>query len=56
VGRAKQILSSLGMEPERLEMFFLSGGMGATFAELAQQMTDRAKTLGPSPLRRIPAG
>ena len=52
VGRAKEILASVGIEPERLEMFFVSGGMGATFAEIAKQMTDRAKALGPSPLRR----
>ena len=52
VGRAKEILGSVGIEPERLEMFFVSGGMGATFAEIAKQMTDRAKALGPSPLRR----
>jgi coenzyme F420-reducing hydrogenase delta subunit len=53
VGRAKKILASVGIEPERLEMFFVSGGMGATFAEVAKQMTDRAKSLGPSPLRRL---
>ncbi|MEW6569534.1 MAG: hydrogenase iron-sulfur subunit, partial [Chloroflexota bacterium] len=50
--RAKEILASLGIEPERLEMFFVSGGMGATFAHIAQEMTERARTLGPNPLRR----
>jgi coenzyme F420-reducing hydrogenase delta subunit len=45
----------VGIEPERLEMFFVSGGMGATFAEIAKQMTERAKSLGPSPLRRAAA-
>src|SRR3990170_855858 len=55
VGRAKEILASVGIEPERLEMFFVSGGMGATFAEIAKQMTERAKALGPSPLRRVVA-
>ncbi|MEW6566812.1 MAG: hydrogenase iron-sulfur subunit, partial [Chloroflexota bacterium] len=44
VGRAKEILASLGIEPERLEMFFVSGGMGATFAHIAQEMTERART------------
>jgi len=52
VERVKGLLSKVGLEPERLEMFFVSGGMGATFAEVAQQMTDRARALGPSPLRR----
>lgn len=51
VERARRILESLGLEPERLEMFFVSGGMGATFAEIARQMTARARSLGPSPLR-----
>lgn len=54
VNRTKRILSSLGLEPERLEMFFISGGMGATFAGIAQEMTERARKLGPSPLRRAP--
>lgn len=57
VGRAKNILASLGIEPERLEMFFVSGGMGATFAQIAVQMTERTRKLGPSPLKRPePAG
>ena len=52
VERAKGILRQIGLEPERLEMFFVSGGMGATFARIAQGMTARAVALGPSPLRR----
>ena len=40
VERAKEILKAVGLEPERLEMYFLSGGMGATFAEIATQMTE----------------
>jgi F420-non-reducing hydrogenase iron-sulfur subunit len=51
VQRARQILESIGIEPERLEMFFVSGGMGATFAEIAREMTDRIKQLGPSPVK-----
>ena len=51
VERAKQILKSVGVEPERLDMFFLSGGMGATFAEIARDMTDRVRELGPSPVK-----
>jgi coenzyme F420-reducing hydrogenase delta subunit len=52
VDRAKAILKTIGLEPERLDMYFLSGGMGATFAEIARAMTDRAIQLGPNPLRR----
>jgi len=55
VERAKAILKTIGLEPERLEMHFLSGGMGATFAEIARSMTEQASRLGPNPLRRAPA-
>ena len=51
VERTKKILENIGIEPERLEMFFLSGSMGATFANIAQQMTDRIRELGPNPLK-----
>jgi F420-non-reducing hydrogenase iron-sulfur subunit len=51
VQRAREILESIGIEPERLEMFFVSGGMGATFAEIAREMTERVKKLGPSPVK-----
>ena len=52
VERTKRHLQRIGLEPERLEMFFVSGGMGATFARIVQGMTARALALGPSPLRR----
>ena len=52
VERTKRILAEIGLEPERLEMFFVSGGMGATFAEIAKQMTEQARSLGPSPLNQ----
>jgi F420-non-reducing hydrogenase iron-sulfur subunit len=50
--RARGILEHIGLEPERLDMFFVSGGMGATFAEIAESMTARIFKLGPSPLKR----
>ncbi len=56
VERAKSLLADIGLEPERLDIFFVSGGMGATFAEVAKQMTERACSLGPSPLRRAGRG
>ncbi|MBF8255749.1 MAG: methyl-viologen-reducing hydrogenase subunit delta [Anaerolineales bacterium] len=51
VARARAILKQIGLEPERLEMYFVSGGMGATFARIAQGMTARAAAFGPNPLR-----
>lgn len=52
IERAKKILESVGIEPQRLEMFFVSGGMGATFAGIAKQMTERVRQLGPNPIKR----
>jgi F420-non-reducing hydrogenase iron-sulfur subunit len=48
---AKKLLAEVGLEPERLEMFFLSSAEGARFAEIAAEMTERARRLGPSPLK-----
>lgn len=39
------------MGGERVEMFNLSAAMGAKFAEIAREMTERIKKLGPSPLK-----
>jgi F420-non-reducing hydrogenase iron-sulfur subunit len=51
VEHTKEILKEIGIEPERLDMFFLSGAMGATFADIAHQMTERIRELGPNPLK-----
>jgi coenzyme F420-reducing hydrogenase delta subunit len=51
VERAKKILDEIGMGSERLEMFFVSGGMGHTFAQYAQEMTERIRSLGPNPIK-----
>jgi coenzyme F420-reducing hydrogenase delta subunit len=51
VERAKQILSEIGLEPDRLEMFNLSSAEGNRFAEIVTEMTERLAKLGPSPLR-----
>lgn len=48
---AKGLLDQIGLERERLEMYFASGGMGQTFASAMQEMTERLKRLGPSPLK-----
>ena len=46
----KKILEEIGMEPERVEMFNLSAGEGPRFAEIAREMVERIKKLGPSPI------
>lgn len=51
VNKAKQILDEVGIDSQRLEIFFMSGGQGETFAQAAKEMTERIKKLGPSPLK-----
>lgn len=48
----KKILEEIGFESERLEFYNLSAAMGPRFAEIANEMTERIKKLGPSPLRK----
>ena len=38
------------MEPERVQMYFMSAAEGAKFANVAKEMTETIKELGPSPL------
>jgi len=56
VERAKQILSEIGLEPERLEMFNLSSAEGTRFAEIVTTMNERISEIGPSPLRKAECG
>ena len=49
--RAKKILDDIGLGGERLDMFFMSGSQGHSFAIAAQTMTERIRKLGPNPLR-----
>lgn len=51
LNRAKKILSDIGIEPDRVGIYFLSGSQGHGFAIAAQTMTEIIKELGPSPLK-----
>jgi len=46
-----RILESVGLEPDRVGIHYVSGGMGATFAEIIRNMTERLREMGPSPLK-----
>ncbi len=52
VAYVKKILTEIGLEPERVEMFNLSSAQGARFAEIAREMVGRIKALGPSPIKK----
>ena len=46
-----KLLDEMGLDGERLEMCFVSGGMGETFANVIREMSERLQALGPSPLK-----
>ena len=50
VQAVKKILASVNIEPERVAMFNLSSAMGPRFAEIAQEMTEQVRRLGPTPV------
>jgi coenzyme F420-reducing hydrogenase delta subunit len=52
INHVKDLLAELGMEPERVEMYNMSSAMGAKFAEVATEFTERIKQLGPNPVKR----
>jgi len=41
------LLTKMGIQPERLEFFNLSSAQGERFAEIAREMTQRIRELGP---------
>ena len=51
VNYVKEVLKDIGIEPERVQMYNLSSAMGPRFAEIAQEMTQKIKELGPSPVK-----
>jgi F420-non-reducing hydrogenase iron-sulfur subunit len=52
VKQAKQLLKEVGIEPERLEMYNISASNSVLFAKAADEMTERARKLGPNPLKK----
>ncbi|HLF87719.1 MAG TPA: hydrogenase iron-sulfur subunit [Anaerolineales bacterium] len=52
VRRARQLLEEIGMESDRLGMFFMSGSQAHAFSLAAKTMTERIRKLGPNPLKR----
>jgi coenzyme F420-reducing hydrogenase delta subunit len=51
IQHTKRMLDDVGLGGERLDMFFVSGGMGVSFADSAKEMTERIRALGPNPLK-----
>jgi coenzyme F420-reducing hydrogenase delta subunit len=52
IAYVKKLLDDIGLGGDRVDIFYMSGGQGGTFAEAARTMTERIRKLGPNPLRR----
>jgi F420-non-reducing hydrogenase iron-sulfur subunit len=50
VENVQKYLEEIGIERERLEMVMMSAGMGYRFAQVATEMTEKIRKLGPSPI------
>ena len=50
--KRQQLLDEIGLGRDRLEMYNLSSAEGPRFAEIMNEMTERLRKIGPSPLRR----
>lgn len=50
VAQVQKLLDEIGIGGERLEMVLMSAGMGDRFAEMAQNITEKIRKLGPSPI------
>jgi len=51
VGYAKQLLEECGIGAERVAMYNLSSAQGQRFAEIAREMTEKIRQLGPNPMK-----
>ncbi len=49
-------MDQIGLGGERLEMYFMSSAEGARFAQIAAEMTEHVRQLGPNPLRNGSGG
>jgi F420-non-reducing hydrogenase iron-sulfur subunit len=52
VHHAQSLLKEVGIEQERVEMFNLGASDAVMFAKACDEMSERARRLGPNPLKR----
>ena len=55
VEHVADLLDQIGLESERARMINISAGMGAKFAELANEFAETISALGPTGLKKKPA-
>ena len=46
----KKLLTTLGIDPARLEMYNLSAAMGPRWAQICTEFVEKMRGLGPSPI------
>jgi F420-non-reducing hydrogenase iron-sulfur subunit len=51
VEQAQKILETIGVGGERVQMYNLSSSEGPRFAEIAVEMDERIRKLGPNPIK-----
>jgi F420-non-reducing hydrogenase iron-sulfur subunit len=52
VQHLKILLDEVGIGSDRVEMYNLSSSSGPRFAEIAREMTEKIRALGPSPIKQ----
>ena len=52
MNQAKKLMAEVGLEPERLEMYNIGASDAPLFAKAVNEMTARARELGPNPLKQ----
>jgi F420-non-reducing hydrogenase iron-sulfur subunit len=52
VAHAKEILDEIGMDGRRLEMYHIGASDAPNWARAVREMTERALSLGPNPIRK----
>lgn len=51
MNHAKKLLKEIGLEPERIEMYNIGASDAVKFVSACKEMVDRARKLGPNPLK-----
>jgi len=47
IAYTKKLFEEIGIEPERVEIYFNSSGMGPQFANMCRAFTEKVKEIGP---------
>ena len=53
---AKHLLDEIGLDGQRLEMYHIGASDAPNWAKAVREMTERARELGPNPIRLKRAG